>query len=316
MGIGWIDLESEVANVIKGLDKILDSEKNFDPDMEAPGYIKWVLIYFRDKSILKQTNINNYHPENRLETFKEISKELNKQLLNFIKGLECYLRCYVRETDYDKELFQFEKVVKNGFDGIISFNYTDTFDKGYSDKYLNKPNFSTMFNEHPNGCGTIQFDYIHGKIDLEKNGTCNIVLGIDEYLEEKDKSTRTLFIRFKKYFQRIYKKTSCEYLKWVEYLDENAMIDVFSEIHILGHSLDVTDKDILSTLILTKGVHTKIYHHNEEAHAAQIENLVKVIGFEELNKRVSGPNQSIFFINQNEILKNKEDKVLQGQKEN
>ena len=68
----------------------------------------------------------------------------------------------------------------------------------------------------------------------------------------------------------------------------NDAINKIHNLYIFGHSLDVTDKDILKSLILNDNAHTTIFYHNEEAHAKQIANLVKVIGQEELIKRTGG----------------------------
>lgn len=69
-------------------------------------------------------------------------------------------------------------------------------------------------------------------------------------------------------------------------------------LYIFGHSLDITDKDILKSLILNDNVQTKIFYHNEEAHAKQIANLVKVIGQDELIKRTGGSTKTIKFVPQ------------------
>ena len=49
-------------------------------------------------------------------------------------------------------------------------------------------------------------------------------------------------------------------------------------VYIFGHSLDVTDKDILRDIILNDNVHITIFYHDKDAMGQQIANLVKVIG--------------------------------------
>ena len=84
-------------------------------------------------------------------------------------------------------------------DRLISFNYTDTFKKIYDKD------------------DRVETDYIHGSLDISKNiEKNNMVLGIDEYLQGNKKREELDFIQFKKYFQRIYKKTGCKYKKWLE----------------------------------------------------------------------------------------------------
>lgn len=146
-----------------------------------------------------------------------------------------------------------------------------------------------------------------------------MVLGIDEYLPKKRKDKDVNFIAFKKYYQRIYKRTGCEYKKWInelinaadkdkmwenehqlmyeKYIKEGFNGDAHAEILLLeklkenrvkhniyffGHSLDVTDKDILQNLILNDNVKTTIFYYNKEIMGQQIANIVKVIGQDEL----------------------------------
>ena len=66
-------------------------------------------------------------------------------------------------------------------------------------------------------------------------------------------------------------------------------------IYIFGHSLDVTDKDILKELIMLPRTTTTIYYYNDEAYKQYIVNLVKLIGQDELTDRVHGLNPKINF---------------------
>ena len=61
---------------------------------------------------------------------------------------------------------------------------------------------------------------------------------------------------------------------------------------------DITDKDILKSLICCDNVYTTIYYWNDDTHAQQVANLVKVIGQKELIKRTGGPSKTIEFIKQ------------------
>ena len=64
--------------------------------------------------------------------------------------------------------------------------------------------------------GNCKNNYIYGETNsagtIETN---NMVLGINEYLSEERKDKDVDFIIFKKYYQRIYKGTGCEYKKWL-----------------------------------------------------------------------------------------------------
>lgn len=143
-----------------------------------------------------------------------------------------------------------------------------------------------------------------------------MVLGIDEYLNDEAKNKELEFITFKKYFQRIYKKTGNTYKKWIKVIVDfnNAFINSIKSnmiptagnkkngIYIFGHSLDITDKDIIKELIECPNTVTTIFYYNKEAYAQQITNLVKVIGQDELIKRVSGANPTIIFKQQQQKI--------------
>ena len=118
-----------------------------------------------------------------------------------------------------------------------------------------------------------------------------MVLGIDEYLNKKSKDKEIDFIALKKYYQRIYKETGSEYKNWVDeiansrYENEAALREQFPKqipyekfstkhkVYIFGHSLDITDKDVLRNLILNDNVYTTIYYLNKVVMGQQIANL-------------------------------------------
>lgn len=66
-------------------------------------------------------------------------------------------------------------------------------------------------------------------------------------------------------------------------------------LYIFGHSLDVTDRDILRDLILNDNVSTTIFYHNKENMGKQITNLVKVVEVNELIGRTGGSTRTIKF---------------------
>lgn len=66
-------------------------------------------------------------------------------------------------------------------------------------------------------------------------------------------------------------------------------------LYIFGHSLDVTDKDILKELILNDNVDTTIFYRNQEQKEQQVANFVKVIGPDELIRKTGGSTRTIVF---------------------
>ncbi len=69
--------------------------------------------------------------------------------------------------------------------------------------------------------------------------------------------------------------------------------DFIHNIYIIGHFLDIIDKDILSSLINMKNTRNTIFYHNQEAFGNLIVNLVKILGKDELISKVHGANASI-----------------------
>lgn len=134
---------------------------------------------------------------------------------------------------------------------LLSFNYTNTFRLLYYP--LEKANV----------------DFIHGS--LPEN---NLVLGVNETLNNIDENSELICIYFKKYFQRIFKKTGAKYADWLN--DKNGIN--FDTVYIYGHSLDITDKEILSRVI--NDIHIDkivIYYHNKAHYRQEISNLVKIL---------------------------------------
>ncbi len=285
----WIDFESEISDVIQSL----------DDDMK---------LYGLDSNIQCISNkfLNEKYYDLRAElTYKMLRNTLLNDLNRLIRALEIYLCEYVEKID--------TKVISPDIKDIaiqinpnthaalpakvISFNYTNTFERLY-DKGKN-----------------IEYDFIHGKADINNTiESNNMVLGIDEYLGKKRRNKAVEFIAFKKFYQRIHKQTGCRYKEWIdkikrEYEDflrikearekRNVMTECQQHnLYIFGHSLDVTDKDILRDLILNDNVHTTIFYHNKDAMGQQIANLVKVIGQKELIKRTGGSTKTIEFVPQ------------------
>lgn len=274
----WIDFESEISKVIKTIDeyrnKLIRQNVFENEQMRIDEHSFDVLHYILEKKE-KIIQIDCFLS---LENIRELNEELITDLNRLIRCLEIYLDDYVRKSCYDKlQKIEFIEALK--IDKILTFNYTNTY-------------------EHVYGKSNINFDYIHGKADIMHNlNSCNLVLGIDEYLNENEKNINVEFIQFKKFFQRIYKGTGCLYNDWIMECFENRLINELN-LYFIGHSLDVTDKDILKKLILFDEANTTIYYHNQEALGRMIANLVKVIGEDELISRTGGSKATINFVQQ------------------
>lgn len=290
----WIDFESEISYIIQTFD---DLKKYYESS------------YLNDDK--NQKNIENCINKLSRITRKNFLSEENladniKRLINDLDRLIGALEIYIFGKINNTQLQYYNPDIVNIYpDKLISFNYSNTYRLLYS-----------------NSRKDIKYDFIHGKakdnvspflweednnIDsirksIEKN---NMVLGIDEYLLDDRKNKEIDFISFKKYYQRIYKQTGNRYKKWLEDIDKDIAKGINKEntLFIFGHSLDVTDGDILRDLINHKNVKTVIYYRNKETLGQQIANLVKVLNSDEVIEKVYGNNPIIEFRLQSERKK-------------
>lgn len=306
----WIDFESEISNVIKSIDKDIHGLNNkhslYDkvPDWTNP----YLREYFDKNNGNKITN-------------KEVKDKLESDLNKIIRVFEIYLTEYAEKTGCNSVSSDIQQILPkelmkiNGIPvsdvHVLSFNYTNTYQRVYGNKEQKNEYFEKYI------------DYTHGKADkwhtLETN---NMVLGIDEYLENDRRNKDVEFIAFKKFYQRIHKQTGCKYKDWTDQIKEDwnneaeagkAEIRKYiskgelenpkiHKLYVFGHSLDITDKDILRDLILNDNVYTTIYYQNKEELGRKIANLVKVIGQDELIRRTGGSTKTIEFKQQQDMM--------------
>lgn len=332
----WIDFESEISRVIKSIDDDMRASKfdeytvvikctepylseyflnNYELLKQAKGFKALAKINNLEKNEGKKCTVsqiseykNQYEEEHPIEdvkekiTYKQMIQRLEDDLNKLDRALEIYLVDYVGNISDVKRKSEFDNLNP---DHVLSFNYSDTYERLYDNKK------------------EIEYDYIHGKADINNTiESNNMVLGIDEYLPIDRKDKEISFIAFKKYYQRIYKGTGCEYKDWMYTIKESAKSiesklregypeqipfikftnDARHNLYIFGHSLDVTDKDILRDLILNDNVYTKIFYYNKADLASKIANLVKVIGQDELIRRTGGSTKTIEFKLQQDMV--------------
>lgn len=308
----WVDFESEISNVIKSITEAMEKYNislyktvyNFRDGNSYELPIKYEIILDIIEECKEIKLLGNV-------TYLEIKDYLLDDLNRLTRALEIYLTEVIGKVKIEKMSSDIIDIVSPSIK-VLNFNYTNTYIKEY------------YYNE-------INIDYIHGK--ARKDNTVednNMVLGIDEYLSKKKRNSDTDFIAFKKYYQRIFKGTGCKYKDWLDIIHEDykkrqiklekrvmETSGFFSKkqiikqvkreylnehnLYIFGHSLDVTDKDILRDLILNNILHTTIFYHSKEELGKKIANLGKVIGQDELIKRTGGNTKIIEFVQQNEM---------------
>ena len=310
LGENWIDFEAEISRVIQALDAARFQVKCGGSPTNVETNENQLL-----RSIVKAAKKDLSYKFKDYDSIDNFITHLNEELDKLIRALEIYIYGFVRNIMIPTKSVDIETLNP---DHVLSFNYSDTYERIYG---VEK---------------NISYDYVHGKADVNNNvSTCTLVLGIDEYLEDDRKNSALEFLTFKKYYQRIYKSTDNSYLKWIEIIKSEyseylrklelartgspdptqsmpwekryynlASVDYQKHnLYIFGHSLDITDKDILQQFICNDNVQTKIFYHRKNQYDKKelgklIKNLVKVIGQEELIRRTGGSCKTIEFIPQ------------------
>lgn len=247
---GWTGFENEIQKIVNYLCKeyIRIRPPKIQDDIES---------FFLD--------IRNPWQSHDTKTIWNI---LQRDLDELISYIDVYLSKYIpsqlpKALSTDSQYPRF--VYKRHYDYFLSFNYTNT----YFD-------FGKMMNDGNGIVVPTEDQFIHGCCSAI-GASQNIVLGI----EDNDPSNLDT-IYFKKYFQRIQKKTGREVFDW---FDEEISSPKPIVTNIFGHSLDTTDKDILM-LILEKSQYTNIYYYNQADYEQKIINLVRLYGSpEEFTKR-------------------------------
>lgn len=311
IGDGWIDFESEIAEVIKVLDKVRSVVKNGEDISEMKSF---------DQDILSKICL--FAKENRtsvcqnVDTIDIFISKLDSDLNALIRALEIYISEFVNSITVCRKSPDIEKISP---DHVLSFNYSNTYERIYG---IDRD---------------VSYDFIHGKADIGHNiDSCNLVLGINDCLDRDRKNSELEFVTFEKYYQRIYKGTDNQYLDWIdeikysyneyvkqigwEYSEESKLLNCLplskrislsstsvsypdNTLYIFGHSLDATDGDVLRELICNENVQTKIFYYrkfkDDKSNLGKlIKNLIKIIGPDELVRRTGGAQKTIEFIPQ------------------
>ena len=280
IGKNWIDFESEISNVIQAIDLLRNiiEENGKISDLEGLKINERTQKIIHD--IIKKSGKNFQDTCIDLNKIDDFAGFLNIELNRLIRALEIYIDYFINQIEIIEKNKDIEKLE---IDCVLSFNYSNTYTRVYDKS--NK----------------VQCDYIHGKADLNHNlETCNLVLGIDEYLDDNKKNKELYFLEFKKFYQRIYKSTGNLYMDWLNGINKSPYE---SNLYIFGHSLDKTDRDILKLFISNDKVHTKIFYYRkneDDKHELSkiIKNLISILGQKELIERTCGINKTIEFIPQ------------------
>lgn len=281
IGITWIDFEKEILHIIKYFDnafsdlneksKVFFGSSNGNTDDKIKMFISIAKDYIPAYTSLSKFIDESYEDLDRL-----------------IRCLNIYLRDFVERepiTLYSPDIDAINPQC------VLSFNYTHTFSKFY-DKTVK------------------HYHFIHGETNKESDDN-NFVLGVNEYWNDKDKDANTNFNLYKKFVQRILKSTGVDYKKWLDNINKHPLLGInedassygyYNHAFIFGHSLDVTDKDVLRDIILNEKICTIIFYKDKVQQATQIANLSKILGQDILLQKINCARPSIIFKKQQDMI--------------
>ena len=275
---GWIDFEREIYPVINLFEKIfnqtqyeslicenMDTEIRMSKEMFNQSERNIAEIwntYFRIEPryiIVKSCYVSGQYGILK----KNILNSLRKSFDEFIRAFEIYLLEFVHQ---DKNISKLKQIMRINADYAISFNYTFT-EKIYNIKKEN-------------------VHHIHGLIRRDISiGKNNMVVGVNEQTNQNMD-----FIYFVKYFQRIQKGSGVKYKRIINDCIKNVHVRIIKEaynLHIYGHSLDETDKDILEFIIgkceedgklSLKPAKVIVYYYDATDYEQKVINLIKLYG--------------------------------------
>lgn len=212
-----------------------------------------VTIYMREKLLKKKEYLCEY-PHNSdiyVANKKHIFEHIYNHLSLFSKALSIYFECFIENAfnfihkdDYSK---RHRIKLLDMANTVVSFNYTSTIESLYYDKKVY---------------------HIHGTIDNK------IVLGINHNESDDIGTNNVSLIKFKKYYQREVFETDVEYIKWY---NETIGSGLEYRLITIGHSLDITDSDVVSDLF-SNAKEIYVTYYNEECRDNYISNIVKIFG--------------------------------------
>ncbi len=187
IGEKWIDFEAEISKVVQDFEMWIAYKIKYryiEPDstnmdkQRVDTLINNIYNPFLFKKNVKSYELRAYEKKgiatiSLIENFNNVLKVMESDLDELIFHLEIYLQLAMEQIDQTK-LLPFISSMQ--FDKIISFNYTNTYERVYD---LKKEK---------------DYHYVHGQIEkMRPKNENNMVLGVEEYLEDDERNILLLF---------------------------------------------------------------------------------------------------------------------------
>jgi len=276
----WIDFEMEIAKVLEAFREFfskLTSIKFSFNHLKLTDECRFIISHFNffyTDTFKSSTSFDNlmhiqvgYFDEepHGSKKFKpnqsSIINELFRSLRELTDALQIYLLYFIEnaiDIFLEKGLIK-HKTFFNSEAQVITFNYTNTYEK--------------LYNSSNNVC------HIHGSLDSR------LVLGVNADNYDEISNINTSFIAFKKYYQRVRYQTDVDYYERLQEIQEKQRWIGYDEctLFVIGHSLDVTDCEIIRD-VFSIAKEIKILYYNEEDIGTYIRNLVEIYGKSDFDK--------------------------------
>lgn len=262
--VGWVDFENELKKMVDSICELKNYVQSQNKLTDGGAYTE--TFYLKQHALsdcplflrmmLDEVGIRHWSEKE----ITDIEGSVLEQAFDFIELFKEYILWVTKvKMPMVAKIRYFEDFKVNFF---LSFNYTSTIFDVYH-KQLNPNNIC----------------YVHGLI--KENSDSPIVMGVGSnfYMAEKHEK----FVELFKFFQRYRYKMSVAYQAWIKYLDDldHQSLNYLTNkpvVHIYGHSLDPTDKDILLPFLELEDAEVWIYYYNESSKLDLQKNLVRILG--------------------------------------
>ncbi len=251
---GWIDFEAEIEKLLILIEEFCMREV-FRCEGKIMSQVINPTMYKAIKCVMTNSkamplNVGLYSKSDiekivygdvKIQLLAELKTELN----DLIRALTIYMREFVGNI---KVPFFSQQIKELKNINLLNFNYTYTYKSVYG--------------------GANSNHQVHGSLAND-----DIVLGVsDNAFNNLD------YVYFQKYFQRIQKKTGAYYKTWIP-KEFTALEDTPIKVYIMGHSLGMTDKEILKDFFFERHVsEITIFYHSQYAYEQLVISLIDMFG--------------------------------------
>lgn len=333
VGKNWIDFEAEISKVIQAIEAGRFKSENEGSIMGTERNESIILTALMKAA--KKTLQSAFGDVRAMMKFVDF---LYSELEKLIRALEIYIAEFVSNIKIEKVSGDIMHLNPNH---ILSFNYSNTYERVYGEKkeiaydYIHgKADICNTLETNDMVLGIdeylkddkkdseidfIAFKKYYQRLYKQSKRLTEVWCAAIKKEAEYEKNSRKFMLEEQIGYELVEEKSGLRY-SWQDYekltKDYEEQYDSLHpkhEVYIFGHSLDVTDKDILRNLILNDNVHTTIfyckkkdssgnYDNGRKDRGEKIANLVKVIGQNELIKRTGGATKTIEFKLQQDMI--------------